>query len=252
MMEPTSFDYYIDRAVNGEYLAQTKRLLIIPEKIEENIFYYSKAKEEKIIDENWIKLLYYANISYAMLLDLSYRIETQCKFYDPNLYGKAKKKSAMEADLGDIANNFFYFVRDVVIPVGTAVVDRQFQEKVDTSIDTMDLWIKIWKKFKNSDTMKVFQAQVEKSKEMLKSFDKYQMKVDLSSPDDIEKVLTTVKFMRNKLISSRRIIYYYLTLSDSKLTEEQKLEIEKVFHRYLKKEKDIIQNFFDISMKFHK
>lgn len=40
-MDINQFDFYIDRAINGDYLSQTKRISSIPEKIEENIIYYS-------------------------------------------------------------------------------------------------------------------------------------------------------------------------------------------------------------------
>ena len=82
-MSISQFDYYIDKAINGDYLSQTKRISSIPEKIEENIIYYSPTFEKEVIDQNWEKLLYYFYVSCGSLLDLCILIETRCKFYDP-------------------------------------------------------------------------------------------------------------------------------------------------------------------------
>ena len=89
-MEFTTFDYYIDQSLNGNYIAQTKRISSIPDKIERYLVYTSKATNEKILDQNWLKMLYYFYASFGDLLNFSVRIENQCKFYDQETYKKAK------------------------------------------------------------------------------------------------------------------------------------------------------------------
>ena len=235
-MALSQFDYYIDKALNGNYLSQTKQIASISEKIEENLVYYSPTKEEDIVDPNWAKLLYYFYISCGSLLDLCVLIENRCKFYDPTIYKKAKKASVMES-----TDPLTSFITDVVIPAGEKFIDRSFQSSMSDAIDTLDEWIKIGKKLQDSETAKLLRKAI---------YQRYQMTIDLRSIDSAKDVLKKSKLMRNKLIASRRIVSYYLTKKSS-LTEEQKKDAAKAFQKYLKKERSLLHNFFSNAMKYH-
>lgn len=239
-MTISQFDYYIDKAINGDYLSQTKRISSIPEKIEENIIYYSPTFEKEVIDQNWEKLLYYFYVSCGSLLDLCILIETRCKFYDPKTYRLAKKSAVMESI--EPIETAISFMEKIAIPFGEKIIDKSFQTSISNTIDSLDKWIKIGKKIRDSESMKLIKRTIQQ---------KYQITIDTSSIDSVNDILTKVKRMRNKLISSRRIIAYYLT-KESSLSKEQKDDIQKAFLKYFKKEKLILKNFFDIAMKYHK
>ena len=235
-MEFTTFDYYIDQSLNGNYIAQTKRISSIPDKIERYLVYTSKATNEKILDQNWLKMLYYFYASFGDLLNFSVRIENQCKFYDQETYKKAKKESVVIESFGQITK-----VIQGIIPFAEKIIDKDFQEFISESIDTLDQWIKIGKKIQDSETMKLLKTKIH---------EKYKIKINFSSIDVAYDILEKSKSMRNKLIASRRIVAYYLT-KPSALTDEQRKEIQKAFQNYLKKEKEYLKTFFDISMKYH-
>ena len=105
----------------------------------------------------------------------------------------------------------------------------------------MDQWIKIGKKIQDSETTKLLKTKIH---------EKYKIKINFSSIDVAYDILEKSKSMRTKLIASRRIVAYYLT-KPSALTDEQRKEIQKAFQNYLKKEKEYLKTFFDISMKYH-
>lgn len=235
-MEFTTFDYYIDQSLNGNYIAQTKRISSIPDKIERYLVYTSKATNEKILDQNWLKMLYYFYASFGDLLNFSVRIENQCKFYDQETYKKAKKESVVIESFGQITK-----IIQGIIPFAEKIVDKDFQKFISESIDTLDQWIKIGKKIQDSETTKLLKTKIH---------EKYKIKINFSSIDVAYDILEKSKSMRNKLIASRRIVAYYLT-KPSALTDEQRKEIQKAFQNYLKKEKEYLKTFFDISMKYH-
>ena len=235
-MEFTTFDYYIDQSLNGNYIAQTKRISSIPDKIERYLVYTSKATNEKVLDQNWLKMLYYFYASFGDLLNFSVSIENQCKFYDQETYKKAKKESVVIESFGQITK-----VIQGIIPFAEKFIDRNFQKSISKSIDTLDQWIKIGKKIQDSETMKLLKTKIH---------EKYKIKINFSSIDVAYDILEKSKSMRNKLIASRRIVAYYLT-KPSALTDEQRKEIQKAFQNYLKKEKEYLKTFFDISMKYH-
>lgn len=235
-MEFTTFDYYIDQSLNGNYIAQTKRISSIPDKIERYLVYTSKATNEKVLDQNWLKMLYYFYASFGDLLNFSVRIENQCKFYDQETYKKAKKESVVIESFGQLTK-----VIQGIIPFAEKIVDKDFQKFISESIDTLDQWIKIGKKIQDSETMKLLKTKIH---------EKYKIKINFSSIDVAYDILEKSKSMRNKLIASRRIVAYYLT-KPSALTDEQRKEIQKAFQNYLKKEKEYLKTFFDISMKYH-
>ena len=235
-MEFTTFDYYIDQSLNGNYIAQTKRISSIPDKIERYLVYTSKATNEKVLDQNWLKMLYYFYASFGDLLNFSVSIENQCKFYDQETYKKAKKESVVIESFGQITK-----VIQGIIPFAEKFIDRNFQKSISKSIDTLDQWIKIGKKIQDSETTKLLKTKIH---------EKYKIKINFSSIDVAYDILEKSKSMRNKLIASRRIVAYYLT-KPSALTDEQRKEIQKAFQNYLKKEKEYLKTFFDISMKYH-
>ena len=109
------------------------------------------------------------------------------------------------------------FMEKIAIPFGEKIIDKSFQTSISDAIDSLDKWIKIGKKIKDSESMKLIKRTIRQ---------KYQITIDTSSIDSINDILTKVKRMRNKLISSRRIIAYYLS-KESSLSKEQKKTIFK-------------------------
>lgn len=124
-MDVSQFDFYIDRAINGEYLSQTKNFSSIPEKIEENIIYYSPTFEKEVIDQNWEKLLYYFYVSCGSLLDLCILIETRCKFYDPKTYSLVAKSTVMESI--ESIKTAISFMEKIAIPFEEKILINLFK-----------------------------------------------------------------------------------------------------------------------------
>lgn len=88
-MDISQFDFYIDRAINGEYLSQTKKFKCDRKNWRKYYILLTNFWKRS----NWSKLgklLYYFYVSGGSLLDLCILIETRCKFYDPKTYRLAK------------------------------------------------------------------------------------------------------------------------------------------------------------------